>query len=74
MRTRSMDVDRSHHIINEILIIIKKIKIVNFLVKDLYFCWSIREILTNLAGEFLEAFSSPPLYRYKTFMKILGEE
>ena len=59
---------------SEDVLLCVKIKIVNFLVKDLYFCWSIREIWTNLAGEFLEAFSSPPLYRYKTFMKILGEE
>lgn len=49
----------------------KKNKIINFLVEDAIFCRSIRKTWTNLAGEFLEALSSPSLLRHRTFMETL---
>lgn len=54
---------------SENVLLSKKSKIVKFLVEDMSFCLSIRDTWTNLAGEFLEALSSPSLLRYKTFMK-----
>ncbi len=58
---------------SEKVLLSKKSKIVKFLVADLSFCLSIRDTWTNLAGDFLEALSSPSLLRYKTFMKTLRE-
>ena len=48
-----------------------KNQIIEFLVKDSYFCTSIQENWTKMAGEFLKALSAPPSFRYNMFMQTL---
>ena len=50
---------------------ITKKHIIRFLVKDSYFCTSIKDNWTNLAGEFLEALSVLPSLRYDSFIQTL---
>ena len=49
-----------------------KNQIIRFLVKDSYFCTSIQENWTNLAGEFLNALSASSSLRYNILMEMLS--
>ena len=49
-----------------------KKQIIRFLVNDSYFCTSIQENWTNLAGEFLNALSASSSLRYNILMEMLS--
>ena len=54
---------------------VTKNQIIKFLILNPFFCTSIEENWTNLAGEFLEALAAPPSLRRTMFVQTLdGDE